>query len=252
MTCLDTATTGNANDRRQALLILNNLCIPTGNKNAILFGDSVEDLLTALCNVIRARLNESYLSIAVLTNLSSFQDDHAKVMLLNFVVSSAPKETAPETYKLKLPIDDPDSLLRTLEALLTDYAPYSQQESVEQQGCRWAVNVMRNLVTVDENAISVAKTSIPAIAVQFLTIAKLDLKKWTRDSLEDASLMLLVHLGKLDTCLELLTPNESLVQATIEVLEKIQETEGIHQKRAEALVERLEEARSTRSVGYSV
>ena len=37
------------------------------------------------------------------------------------------------------------------------------------------------------------------------------------------------------------------------ILEKIEEkAEGIHQKRAEALVERLEEARSTRSVGYSV
>ena len=245
-------------DRRQALLILNNLCIPTENKAAILFGEPAEHLITALLYVLRHRLAESYLAAVTLLNLSYLQDDHAKTMLFNYVPIPDGNQEATETYSLQLPIDNPLSLIRTLESVLKDFVRYVGRKdvhSVEQQCCRWSMNVVRNLVTVQENAVAVGcKTVIPAVAAECLAHADTsDLSQWTRDSLEEACLMLLVHVCQMDECLDLLKENNRATSQVMIVCENLEAARGIHQTRAAALLERFEEATaSARSVGYSV
>lgn len=245
-------------DRRQALLILNNLCIPTENKAAILFGEPAEHLLTALLYILRHRLAESYLAAVTLLNLSYLRDDHAKNMLFTYVPVPEENQEATETYSYQPPVDNPLSLIRTLEAVMRDFVGFVPRDvnSVEQQCCRWSMNVVRNLVTVEENAVAVGtKTVIPAIAAECLSHADTtNLSQWTRDSLEDASLMLLIHVCKLDQCLRGLITNDRLTDQVMTVCEKLEtQAGGIHSTRAGALLERFEEAAaSARSVGYSV
>ena len=83
MTCLHSNVS--TNDRRQSLLILNNLCIPIENKAAIIFGEPFEVLMEALLALVRDRSSESYLALVTLLNLSYIQDDHGKVAIYNFV-----------------------------------------------------------------------------------------------------------------------------------------------------------------------
>ena len=165
-------------DRRQALLILNNLCIPTENKAAILFGEPAEPLLNTLLSILRHRLAESYLAAVTLLNLSYLQDDHAKTMLFTYVPIPDEQEDAIETYSHQLPVDNPISLIRTLESVLKEFVGYVGRQpktvvySVEQQCCRWSMNVIRNLVTVPEHALTVGtKTVIPAVAAECLSHA---------------------------------------------------------------------------------
>lgn len=245
-------------DRRQALLILNNLCIPPENKAAILFGEPAEHLITALLHILQNRLAESYLAAVTLLNLSYLQDDHAKTMLFTYIPILDTNKEASETYSYQLPVDNPLSLIRTLESVMKEFCVYVPQRhihSVEQQCVRWCMNVVRNLVsTVHDNAVVVGmKTFIPAIAAECLSHADTsNLNHWTRDSLEDACLMLLVHVCKIDACLERLKSNERVMDQAIAVCEELESSaEGIHQRRAAALLERLDDG-GTRSVGYSV
>ena len=103
------------NDRRQALLILNNLCIPIENKAAIIFGEPYEVLMDALLAIVRSRSNESYLALVTLLNLSYIQDDHGKVALYNFVpkLNTGGTSDAASQYGAQLPIDNPLSTIRT-------------------------------------------------------------------------------------------------------------------------------------------
>lgn len=256
VTCLK--ATAAAPDRRQALLIINNLCIPTENKAAILFGEPCEPLLSALLELIRDRHAESYLAAVVLLNLSYLPDDHAKTTLYNFVPSRVHNQNgeAASQYSYQLPGDDPHSTIRTLESLLKDYVPYLNHKvnSVEQQCCRWSMNVLRNLVTVPEFASAVGtKTAIPVLAVLCLSHADAsNLKAWTRDSLEDACLVLLVRVCKIEASVVALKENKSALDQLLTVCEELEGTQGIHQARAGALFERLDEVNSTHSIGYSV
>ena len=259
MQSLSTALTEDASsaDRRQALLILNNLCIPTENKAAILFGEPAEHLITALLNVLRHRMAESYLAAVTLLNLSYLQDDHAKNMLFTYIPIPDGNEDASATYSYQQPVDHPLSLIRTLEAVMKDfyvYVPQKDVHSVEKQCVRWCMNVVQNLVsTVQDNAFVVGtKTIIPAIAAACLSHADTsNLSHWTRDSVEDASLMLLVHVCRIDECLEAMKQNHRVVDQVVTVCEQLESSaEGIHQTRASALLERF--GGSSRSVGYSV
>jgi hypothetical protein len=253
VTCLKPTVA--ATDRRQAILIINNLCIPTENKAAILFGEPCDTLLTALLELIRNRQAESYLATVALLNLSYLQDDHAKTMLYNYVPARDNGEAATK-YTYQLPGDNPYSTIRTVESLLREYVPYANQKinSVEQQCCRWSMNVVRNLVSVPDNALAVGtKTAIPALAAQCLSGADTtNLKKWTRDSLEDACLMLLVRVCKIDKCLNVLKKDQTATDQLVAVCEELEDAQGIHQTRAVALLERFDEETSCRSVGFSV
>lgn len=228
----------------------------------ILFGGSSSPLLTAYLSLIRARTPDCYLALVGLVNLSVLVDEQAKAMLLNFV-PEVPKEESSDIssdYTFQLPANNPYSLVRTLENVLRDYVPYLQTHhninSVEQQCCRWSMNALRNLATVQDNAVVMAtKSAIPEYAVDCLRCANCtNLKDWTRDSLEDAALMLLVHLGKDDDCLVTMRQNSKLRQDIHAICDELVEKgKGIHRTRAIALKERFVEALAEKSeMGYTV
>lgn len=242
------------NDRRQALLILNNLCIPIENKAALIFGEPFEELMDALLAIVRSRTSESYLALATLLNLSYIQDDHGKVAIYNYISKlnepSGKNVDAASQYGALLPIDNPSSTVRILESILQDCVPYvirrREANSVELQCCRWSLNIIRNLIsTIPAFCIAIGQqTAIPALSVQCL--AKSDttnLGTWTRDSIEDACLMILIHVCQSDECVQLLQKNVVAMDELLSICEEIKSTKpGIHQLRATALLERLEES----------
>jgi hypothetical protein len=228
-------------DRRQALLLLNNLSIPIENKASIILGEPVESLLPALLKVIHERLPESYLAAACLFNLSYLED--AKIFLFTYIptVTFVTTEVQSE-YHYRPPLENPGSLLRILESLLRDYAGYLQVDavnSVEGEAIRWVIGVLRNLATVKDNAIDlIQQTVVPALALQFLETSTNELSLWSRDSLEDSCLMLTVNL--VQSC-----PTEYQTHidgATArKALGKIHGKGGIHDMRATAVLRLLEE-----------
>lgn len=260
MTCLHRNVS--LNDRRQALLILNNLCIPIENKAALIFGEPFEELMDALLAIARSRSSESYLALTTLLNLSYIQDDHGKAAIYNYVqkLNNGANVDAASQYGAQLPIDNPLSTIRTLESILQDYVPYiicrRKVNSVELQCCRWSLNILRNLIsTIPAFCIAIGQqTAIPALSVQCL--AKSDttnLGSWTRDSIEDACLMILIHICRYDECVQLLQQNVVAMDELLAICEEIKNTSpGIHQLRATALLDRLEESHCSQSIGYSV
>jgi hypothetical protein len=76
---------GDKQERRQAVLIVNNLVIPRENKAAILLGEPVHALLPALLRIIQHRTSETYLSTVCLFNLSFLQPD-GKSILMDYVI----------------------------------------------------------------------------------------------------------------------------------------------------------------------
>ena len=260
MTCLHRNVS--INDRRQALLTLNNLCIPIENKAALIFGEPFEELMDALLAIARSRSSESYLALTTLLNLSYIQDDHGKAAIYNYVptLSNGANVDAASQYGAQLPIDNPLSTIRTLESILQDYVPYiirrRKVNSVELQCCRWSLNILRNLIsTIPAFCIAIGQqTAIPALSVQCL--AKSDttnLGSWTRDSIEDACLMILIHICRYDECVQLLQQNVVAMDELLAICEEIKNTSpGIHQLRATALLDRLEESHCSQSIGYSV
>jgi hypothetical protein len=261
VTCLHLIVPGG--DRRQALLIINNLCIPIENKAAIIFGDAFESLMDALLEIVRKRVGESYLALVALVNLTYLQDDHAKIAVFNHVPRldrHFGDNEAPSQYSYKLPGDGPLSIIRTLESLLQDYVPYTithrSINSVEQQCCRWALNIVRNLIcSVPSHCVIVGKaTQIPALAIQCLVQSDTtSLATWSKDSLEDACLMILVHIFRIDDCMSVLSDDRVAIEGLRTVCEKLKNTPpGIHQLRATTLLDRLEDCDCGQSIGYSV
>jgi hypothetical protein len=229
-------------DRRQALLLLNNLSIPIENKASIVLGEPVESLLPALLKVIHERLPESYLAAACLFNLSYLED--AKQFMFTYIptVTVVATEVQSQYHYRPRTLENPGSLLRILESLLRDYAGYLQVDdvnSVEGEAVRWVIGVLRNLATVKDNAIDlIQQTVVPALALQFLETTTNELSLWSRDSLEDSCLMLTVNL--VQSC-----PAE--YQKRIDrdtarkALGKIHGKGGIHDMRATAVLRLLEE-----------
>ena len=261
VTCLHPKVS--SNDRRQALLILNNLCIPIENKAAIVFGEPFDVLMDALLTLVHSRSSESYLALVTLLNLSYIQDDHGKVAIYNYIPKLDGGDTNTDAaiqYVAQLPIDNPLSTVRILESMLQEYVPFVVRRrtvnSVELQCCRWSLNVIRNLIgTMPDFSIAIGQqTTIPALSVQCL--AKSDttcLGTWTRDSIEDACLMILIHICRYDVCIQLLKQNVVAMDELLAICEEIKKANsGIHQLRATALLDRLQENDCSQSIGYSV
>jgi hypothetical protein len=230
-----------AGDRRQALLLLNNLAIPMENKASILLGEPVESLLPALLKVIHERLPESYLATTCLFNLSYLEDTKKSMFAYVPTVTFVSTEVQ-SAYHHRPPLENPGSLLRILESLLKDYSGYLQAaavNSVEGEAIRWTMGVLRNLATVKDNAIELTQqTVVPALALHFLKTSTNELSLWSRDSLEDSCLLLTANL--VQSC-----PAEYLKRidrATArKALGKIQGKGGIHDMRATSVLALLEE-----------
>jgi hypothetical protein len=254
VTCLNSNVP--TNDRRQSLLILNNLCVPIENKAAIVFGEPFEIFIDTLLELIRIRSTEAYLALVALLNLSYIQDNHGKIAIFNRIPTLNSADAASQ-YRYQLPIDNSLSTIRTIESLLLDFVPYATSQhninSYERQCCRWSMNVIRNLInTIPSHAMSVGhQTRIPVLAVQCLSTSdRTNLTTWTRDSLEDACFMILIHICRYDDCVQLLKNNNSnTMDQLISICEDLKNTcQGIHQVRAIALLNRLIES----NCGYSV
>lgn len=209
------------------------------NKAVILLSETVHSLLPALLYIITERLEESYLAAACLFNLSLLED--GKMLMLSYTVPLSSLSGAKATQHIdNRPEDDTLSLslLRILEKLMLDYAPFlaasTAKTSVQSEAFRWSMGILRNLVTNQYNARIVAlKTIVPALAVNCLNQAATNtyLEQWTRDSLPDACLMLLIHLAQSDE--ECLTPLRGTDYT--DALTKIKGG-GIHELRAKVLL----------------
>lgn len=248
-------------DRRQALLILNNLCIPSENKRTMLLGSSRDALLSTLMEILRKKLPECHLVTAALFNLSFYEE--TKAMLLHYVPTVSLKHTeneTPEEYSFSQPSQKQDSLLRILEQTVREFLPYYVKHcgmvgkvppgtklpvSVEASTLRWTMCFMRNLATDPEHAHLLATTTtLPGAALQILQVAAdlTDLSQWSHDSLPEACLVLWVWLvqSSEDTCRHLYRQyGEDSELSAIKALEPITQEPGIHGVRAKMVSAKL-------------
>lgn len=172
-------------DRRLACLILNNLSIPFECKAVMVLGPASERLLGALCAVIRHSHAESYLCCICLFNLSFLEDGAPAI--LNYTPANAP-------------LENPLSLLRTVELMMKTYSPLllssNKVMSVEGEAVRWATGLIRNLSATQDACCLIAKTKIPELVCFHLRDSPNPIIKWTKDSVEDLSLIVLCNLAK--------------------------------------------------------
>jgi hypothetical protein len=224
-------------DRRMALLLINNLCVPMENKEIILMGEPAEILLPAILRILKEHSDDSYLAAVSLFNLSFYED--AKTTLMTYLPIC--NDLVKDDYSYTRPADNPDSLVRVMESVVKDYAPVVLANplvhSVQAETCRWSMGTLRNFATHRDNAYIIAQSTVfPQIAAQLVKeFSHHDLALWTRDSLPDACIMLLVHLVKYDDCIALLDK-----ETIMDSLSVIKTRGGIHAMRAIAVVLRLE------------
>ena len=244
-----------SHDRRQALLLLNNLCIPEENKRHMLLGEIRDALLFSLLHIFQRRLAESHIAAACLYNLSFLEE--AKLMLIPYtppatltaaLMMTTRTRSAQSSYGFQSPTANKDSLLRIVEDLVVTFTPSirrgheKQVSTVEAATVRWCMALMRNLVTVQDNAAIVAGTTkFPFLAAHVLDESDRDLAYWTRDSLEDSSLLLLLLLVQSgsESCLVM----EKQAPEIRTMCEKVSKYPGIHGVRADAILQRLDQAR---------
>lgn len=231
-------------DRRQALLLLNNLCIPMQNKAFILLGDQADTVLSSLMIILQNKLPEAYLAAACLFNLSYLPD--AKKMLFYY----APV-VAPENMRSRNRFDRGDSteqgaqatqsliLFRVVEEMCNAYAPAleKKEHSADTEAIRWSIAFVRNLATEAVLGSTIAHDSVfPTLAVQYLkSHAPEDMARWTQHSMPDVCLSLIWHLVVFEDCLEPL-----LAQDTQDALLTLQGRGGIHEMWARAVLNKLQ------------
>lgn len=169
-------------DRRYACLTLNNLSIPFEAKSVMVFGPSSESLLNTILQEIQQGCAEVYLLCILLFNLSFLED--AKLKLLEYNGG----------------LDNPKSLIRTMQLLLKIYSQFLKKPvlSVEGEAVRWTTGLMRNLTSTETGACMLAKTKIPSYILSFVRDSTRPLHQWTQDSLEDFALQTLCNLATYD------------------------------------------------------
>lgn len=87
------------------------------------------------------------------------------------------------------PLENPKSLLRILQDLLTNVERGTSD-------FRWAFGLLANLSRHPENALLIGLTGIPRVAIDNLRLSKIPSKRWATNSLEDFSLYFLLHLAE--------------------------------------------------------
>jgi len=193
--------------RHLACLALNNLSIPTENKRVMALGPAAKDVIGGLCKVIAEDKQESYLCCICLMNLS-FLEASITTILQHSPVSdgSAPAKA----------LENPDSLIRVLEKLLSNSSSTPKSGSGKSEGVRWACGLIKNLAKSEDNARLLGKTDIPKCVVDNLRNANTPPNRWTSNSLEDFSLFVVLNLAQWDAS------KDSLVEAeAVEVIKPI-------------------------------
>uniref|UniRef100_A0A7S2UNS6 Uncharacterized protein n=1 Tax=Attheya septentrionalis TaxID=420275 RepID=A0A7S2UNS6_9STRA len=229
--CLRVDVLGASDDRRLACLALNNLSIPFENKAVMILGSEATNLLCALLSVIQSGHPESYLCCICLMNLTFLEDAVQPVLYFS-----------PSSYNLRAsggPLDNPFSLLRTIETMLRMYSPFilSKVVSVEGEAVRWATGLIRNAVKKEKNASLIAKTEIPALVVGNIRNSPHPVGAWTRDSLEDLSLLVMCSMSRFSDSKKVLN-----AVGACEAVERVIGLGGIHDFRATVIQSSLQEA----------
>lgn len=172
--------------RHLACLALNNLSIPTENKRVMALGPASKDVIGGLCKVIAEDKQESYLCCICLMNLS----------FLEASITSILQHSPSDGEKDISPLDNPDSLLRVLEKLLTNSPAVPKSGSGKSEGVRWACGLIKNLAKSEENAAMIGKTDIPKCVVENIRATTAPPSRWTSNSLEDFSLFVILNLAQ--------------------------------------------------------
>jgi hypothetical protein len=173
--------------RHLACLALNNLSIPTENKRVMALGPASNDVIGGLTKVIAEDKQESYLCCICLMNLSFLEASITTIMQYSPVADGA----APLA-----PLDNPNSLLRVLEKLLTNSPSAPKTGSGKSEGVRWACGLIKNLAKSEENAALIGKTQIPKCVVENIRATTAPPSRWTSNSLEDFSLFVILNLAQ--------------------------------------------------------
>jgi hypothetical protein len=181
--------------RHLACLALNNLSIPTENKRVMALGPASQDVIGGLCKVIAEDKQESYLCCICLMNLSFLEASITSI--LQHSPSPDGKEIAP--------LENPESLLRVLEKLLTNSPAAPKTSSGKSEGVRWACGLIKNLAKSEENAALIGQTDIPKCVVENIRAATAPPSRWTSNSLEDFSLFVILNLAQWPGSREALT-----------------------------------------------
>lgn len=240
------AADANVRDRRQALLLLNNLCIPMENKKAIVLGDGLDIVVPSLMGILREQLPECYLAAVCLYNLSFLSD--AKEILYDFT-PHVTCDRVRSSYRFNEdPGNKPDTLFAVVEGMCQAYKPFlratvdNRNSVVQAEAIRWSLGYVRNLCVDAGNAHQIVKTSFPQLVGDYLANeAPSDMTLWTKDSLPDACLMLLVQLVAFEDCLLPLLSNKQVMKG----LSSLEGRGGIHETRARAILARLREEEGT-------
>jgi len=172
--------------RHLACLALNNLSIPTENKRVMALGPASEEVIGGLCKVIAEDKQESYLCCICLMNLSFLEASITTI--LQHSPSADGKNIAP--------LENPASLLRVLEKLLTNSPSVPKSGSGKSEGVRWACGLIKNLAKSEENAALLGQTEIPKCVVENIRSTTAPPSRWTSNSLEDFSLFVILNLAQ--------------------------------------------------------
>lgn len=172
--------------RHLACLALNNLSIPTENKRVMALGPASKDVIGGLCKVIAEDKQESYLCCICLMNLSFLEAS------ITTILQHSP---SPEGKSLA-PLENPESLLRVLEKLLTNSPAVPKSGSGKSEGVRWACGLIKNLAKSEENAALIGQTDIPKCVVENIRATTAPPSRWTSNSLEDFSLFVILNLAQ--------------------------------------------------------
>jgi hypothetical protein len=173
--------------RHLACLALNNLSIPTENKRVMALGPASKDVIGGLCKVIAEDKQESYLCCICLMNLSFLEAS------ITTILQHSPVEDGSVSIQ---PLDNPNSLLRVLEKLLTNSPSAPKSGSGKSEGVRWACGLIKNLAKSEENAALFGKTEIPRCVVENIRNTTAPPSRWTSNSLEDFSLFVILNLAQ--------------------------------------------------------
>lgn len=172
--------------RHLACLALNNLSIPTENKRVMALGPASEEVIGGLCKVIAEDKQESYLCCICLMNLSFLEAS------ITTILQHSP---SPDGKSLA-PLENPASLLRVLEKLLTNSPAVPKSGSGKSEGVRWACGLIKNLAKSEENAALIGQTDIPKCVVENIRSTTAPPSRWTSNSLEDFSLFVILNLAQ--------------------------------------------------------
>jgi len=173
--------------RHLACLALNNLSIPTENKRVMALGPASKDVIGGLCKVIAEDKQESYLCCICLMNLSFLEAS------ITTILQYSPVEDGAEPVP---PLENPNSLIRVLEKLLTNTPSVPKSGSGKSEGVRWACGLIKNLAKSEENAKLFGQTEIPKCVVENIRATTAPPSRWTSNSLEDFSLFVALNLAQ--------------------------------------------------------